>query len=230
MRASDLEPPDPRDRDDATPNRPAACPCATGLSTRTAGSKAAGGEAQLPPLCPARTQPSSPTHRPEAWSEVGPERGGSLRPARFSGPLPEPGVRLPPHAALHEPRCSSSRSGRREPLGPRVRDLRAAVAVPGDRHRRGVEEHDPGVVGHSPLPGSIRYNRERLHWTLGMLSPEQFENRTRGHSGASLAASRLASTNKIIFTSTTTPEPPRPTVSTEAGEVQHGLVEAPENS
>jgi putative transposase len=49
------------------------------------------------------------------------------------------------------------------------------------------------------------YNRERLHSTLGMLSPEQFENRTLGHPGASLAASRLAHTNKIISNSTTTP-------------------------
>jgi hypothetical protein len=42
----------------------------------------------------------------------GPECGASVRPV-FSGPLPEPGVRLPPHPALQEPRWSSSRSGRR---------------------------------------------------------------------------------------------------------------------
>jgi putative transposase len=47
------------------------------------------------------------------------------------------------------------------------------------------------------------YNRERLHSTLGMLSPEQYENRTLSHSRASLAASRLAHTNKTIFNSTT---------------------------
>ncbi len=50
------------------------------------------------------------------------------------------------------------------------------------------------------------YNRVRLHSTLGMLSPEQFENRTLRPTGTSLAASRLASPNKIIFTSTTTPK------------------------
>lgn len=43
------------------------------------------------------------------------------------------------------------------------------------------------------------YNRVRRHSTLGMLSPLQFENRTLGQPGASLAASRLAhSPNKII--------------------------------
>jgi putative transposase len=50
------------------------------------------------------------------------------------------------------------------------------------------------------------YNRVRLHSTLGMLSPEQFENRTLRPTGTSLAASRLASPNKILFTSTTTPK------------------------
>jgi putative transposase len=51
------------------------------------------------------------------------------------------------------------------------------------------------------------YHRGRLYSTLGILSPEQYQNRTLRHPGASLAASRLASTNKIIFTSTTTREP-----------------------
>ncbi len=37
-----------------------------------------------------------------------------------------------------------------------------------------------------------RYNRRRLHSTLGYLSPEHYENRTLGSIAASLAASRLA--------------------------------------
>jgi hypothetical protein len=41
------------------------------------------------------------------------------------------------------------------------------------------------------------YNRRRRHSTLGMLAPLEYENRTRMTGGTSLAASRLASTNKI---------------------------------
>jgi len=48
------------------------------------------------------------------------------------------------------------------------------------------------------------YNRRRRHSTLGMLSPADFETSTLKTDGASLAASRLASTNKIMFTSTST--------------------------
>jgi len=48
------------------------------------------------------------------------------------------------------------------------------------------------------------YNRRRRHSTLGMLSPMDFENSTLRSDGASLAASRLASTNKIVFTTTST--------------------------
>jgi transposase InsO family protein len=48
------------------------------------------------------------------------------------------------------------------------------------------------------------YNRRRRHSRLGMLSPEQFENRTLTTDGASLAASRLAPTNQIRLTSPTT--------------------------
>jgi hypothetical protein len=43
------------------------------------------------------------------------------------------------------------------------------------------------------------YNRVRRHSTLDMLSPMQFEDRTLGQPGASLAASRLAhSPNQVI--------------------------------
>ncbi|MDP9256146.1 MAG: IS3 family transposase [Actinomycetota bacterium] len=47
------------------------------------------------------------------------------------------------------------------------------------------------------------YNRRRRHSTLGMLSPVDFENSTLSDPGASLAASRLASTNKSLSTTTT---------------------------
>jgi putative transposase len=50
------------------------------------------------------------------------------------------------------------------------------------------------------------YNRRRRHSRLGMLSPADFENRTLMTDGASLAASRLAPTNQISLTSTTTPQ------------------------
>jgi putative transposase len=46
------------------------------------------------------------------------------------------------------------------------------------------------------------YNRRRRHSTLGMLSPVEFETRTLRTPGASLAASRLASTNMKIITTT----------------------------
>jgi len=50
----------------------------------------------------------------------------------------------------------------------------------------------------------VFYNRRRRHSLLGMLSPLEFENGTLRSSSASLAASRLASTNKIMFTPTST--------------------------
>jgi putative transposase len=50
----------------------------------------------------------------------------------------------------------------------------------------------------------VFYNRRRRHSLLGMLSPLEFENGTLRPRGASLAASRLASTNKIMFTTTST--------------------------
>jgi putative transposase len=46
------------------------------------------------------------------------------------------------------------------------------------------------------------YNRRRRHSTLGMLSPVEFENGTLRTPGASLAASRLASTNMKMLTTT----------------------------
>jgi putative transposase len=48
------------------------------------------------------------------------------------------------------------------------------------------------------------YNRRRRHSTLGMLSPVEFENSTLMDDGASLAASRLASINKMNYKSTST--------------------------
>jgi putative transposase len=48
------------------------------------------------------------------------------------------------------------------------------------------------------------YNRRRRHSTLAMLSPVEFEKRTLGAHGASLAASRLASTNQMEYKSTST--------------------------
>jgi putative transposase len=48
------------------------------------------------------------------------------------------------------------------------------------------------------------YNRRRRHSTLGMLSPLEYENRTLVTGGTSLAASRLASTNKMKYKSTST--------------------------
>ena len=48
------------------------------------------------------------------------------------------------------------------------------------------------------------YTRRRRHSPLGMLSPVDFENGILGTDGASLAASRLASTSKIMFTTTST--------------------------
>jgi Integrase core domain len=48
------------------------------------------------------------------------------------------------------------------------------------------------------------YNRRRRHSLLGMLSPADFETSTLTTDGASLAASRLAPTNQIMFTTTST--------------------------
>jgi putative transposase len=43
------------------------------------------------------------------------------------------------------------------------------------------------------------YNRRRMHSTLGMRSPADYENRTLGQRGAGLAASRLAHSHRIII-------------------------------
>jgi transposase InsO family protein len=48
------------------------------------------------------------------------------------------------------------------------------------------------------------YNRRRRHSRLGMRSPVEFENGTLRPDGASLAASRLASINKMEYKSTST--------------------------
>jgi transposase InsO family protein len=45
------------------------------------------------------------------------------------------------------------------------------------------------------------YNRRRRHSTLGMLSPVAFEQATLRDTGNSLAAARLAPTNKINYNS-----------------------------
>ncbi len=50
----------------------------------------------------------------------------------------------------------------------------------------------------------VFYNRQRRHKTLGQRSPADFENSTLGPDGRGLAASRLASPNKIKFTTPTT--------------------------
>jgi len=50
----------------------------------------------------------------------------------------------------------------------------------------------------------VFYNRRRRHSLLGMLSPTDFENSTLRDDGSSLAASRLASINKIKFNTTST--------------------------
>ncbi len=47
------------------------------------------------------------------------------------------------------------------------------------------------------------YNRRRRHSTLGMLSPVEFENSTLSQDVQGLAASRLAPTNEIKFTTST---------------------------
>jgi len=48
------------------------------------------------------------------------------------------------------------------------------------------------------------YNRRRRHSTLAMLSPVEFETSTLRPDGPSLAASRLASLNKMEYKSTST--------------------------
>jgi putative transposase len=52
----------------------------------------------------------------------------------------------------------------------------------------------------------VFFNRRRRHSTLGMLSPADFEQSTLSPDGTSLAASRLAPINKIMFTESATTE------------------------
>ena len=49
----------------------------------------------------------------------------------------------------------------------------------------------------------VFYNRQRRHKTLGQLSPADFENSTLITRGTGLAAARLASPDKIKFTTLT---------------------------
>ena len=46
------------------------------------------------------------------------------------------------------------------------------------------------------------YNRRRLHSTLAMRSPADYENRTLGEHGPGLAASRLTHSHKIMIQET----------------------------
>src|SRR5664280_1537347 len=69
---------------------------------------------------------------------------------RFSDPLPEPDVRLPPHPALHEPRWSTF-SHRPNPSVPRRGDLRSSVAIPADRNRPRIEEDHPVLLWPPPV-------------------------------------------------------------------------------
>lgn len=50
----------------------------------------------------------------------------------------------------------------------------------------------------------VFYNRQRRHKTLGQISPADFETSTLSPTGPGLAATRLAATNKIKFTTPTT--------------------------
>jgi putative transposase len=49
----------------------------------------------------------------------------------------------------------------------------------------------------------VFYNRQRRHKTLGQVSPADFEHNTLSPDGTGLAASRLAATDKIMFTAPT---------------------------
>jgi putative transposase len=57
----------------------------------------------------------------------------------------------------------------------------------------------------------VFYNRQRRHKTLGQLSPLEFENGTLRAHGPDLAASRLASPDKIKFTTSTATALPQST-------------------
>ena len=57
----------------------------------------------------------------------------------------------------------------------------------------------------------VFYNRQRRHGTLGQLSPLEFENGTLRTAGPNLAASPLASPDKITITTPTATAVPQST-------------------
>ena len=134
------------------------------------------------------------------------------------------GARAPPPGARADLALRPGqpvRVARLRPAGPRRRD-RPIDGQPRrllrQRRRRELLRHARRRSSSTAAPGrpkaelrtevfdyiEVFYNRRRRHSTLGMLSPADYENSTLSTRGADLAASRLASTNKIKFTAPTT--------------------------